>query len=141
MQHIARHQHKTRFQLADKGPKQQQRRQAPQRQHAFLTSSTATTSLGRTQRPPDTVTNATVPVNTIYDIGLAQLNKKNKAREARRFRRLSNTENTYVCLSACHHGLGTQSVSAPSCRMGREGGWHNQKSTGSCAAPTMAVAC
>ena len=38
--------------------------------------------------PFDTVTSATISVGTMYDIGLAQPNRKSKAREARRFLRL-----------------------------------------------------
>ena len=42
-----------------------------------------------------------------------------------------------VCLSACHNCLATQSVSAPSRLMGREGERHNnQQSTRSRAAPS-----
>ena len=43
--------------------------------------------------------------------------------------------NTYVCLLACHRGLATQSVSAPSCRMDSEAGRHNQQNTRSRATP------
>ena len=38
-----------------------------------------------------------------------------------------------MCLD-CHHGLAIQSVSAPPCHTGREGGRHNQRNTGSHAA-------
>ena len=37
--------------------------------------------------PLDTVTSVTISVDTIYDLRLAQPNKKNKAREERRFLR------------------------------------------------------
>ena len=47
-----------------------------------------------------------------------------------------------VCLSVslslclCQHGLAIQSASAPPCAIGREAGRHNQKNTGSHAAPS-----
>lgn len=34
-------------------------------------------------------------------------------------------------LSVCHHGLKIQGVTTPPRRMGREGGCHNQRNTGS----------
>ena len=83
--------------LTGKWPKQQQRRQAPQRQHAFYTyqvpgaSSSAPTSLGRKRL--FFCTTRTVSVDTIYDLRLAQPNKKkgkNEAREACRFVSLYN---------------------------------------------------
>lgn len=49
-----------------------------------------------------------------------------------------------VCLSAtiCHHGFATQSVSTPSCRMDREGGWHiTSKTPGLVPRRAGAVAC
>ena len=54
------------------------------KRHAFHTfssaldaSSTAPTRLGRKRRPLDTVTNATISVDTIYGLRLAQSNGKN----------------------------------------------------------------
>ena len=41
-----------------------------------------------------------------------------------------------VCRSVCHHAPAPKNASAPSCRMGREGGWHNRQDTGSPAAST-----
>ena len=82
-----------RFQLTGKRPKQQQHRQAPQRQHVFHTSSTAPTSLGRKRRLPDTIPRrlklvvlVDIPSSTTFT--WRSPIRKNKAREARRFLRL-----------------------------------------------------
>ena len=45
-----------------------------------------------------------------------------------------------TCLSICHRGLAIQSVSAPHCRMSTEGGWHNQRNTGSRPASIRKIA-
>ena len=77
--------------LTGKRPKQQQSRPASQRQHAFHTyqvpgtSSSAPTSLGRKRLLFYTTTNAKVSVDTIYDLRVAQLNKKKGANEVRIF--------------------------------------------------------
>ena len=54
-QYTTTHQHEARLQLTGKRSKQQKRKQAPQRQHAFHTSSAAPTSLGRKRRPLDAI--------------------------------------------------------------------------------------
>ena len=82
--------------LTGKRPKQQQSRQALQRQHVFhtyqvpATSGSAPTSLGRKRLLSYTTMNAAVSVDTFYDLRLGQPNKKKgktEAREARRFLR------------------------------------------------------